>query len=110
MQSFYSITYFASFIIISELWFYSYTDGERTMLLSYFERAYFYCDIHSVVRQRVLKTVEKFSKDPEHILNHFYCYCYKRGRQSFISAKSKTTRFCDSFTPTSIRFLNLSAK
>ena len=60
MQSFYSTTYFASFIIISELWFYSYTDGERTMLLNYFERAYFYCDIQSVVRQRVLETVEKF--------------------------------------------------
>ena len=90
----------------SELWFYSCTDGERTMLLSYFERANFDCDIHSVVRQRVLKTAEKFSNDPEHILNH----CYKRGRRSFISAKSKTTRFCDSFIPTSIRFLNLSAK
>ena len=76
MQSFYSITYFASFIIISELWFYSYTDGERTMLLSYFERAYFYCDIHSVVRQRVLETVKKFSNGPEHILHN----CYKRGR------------------------------
>ena len=90
----------------SELWFYSCTDGERTMLLSYFERANFDCDIHSVVRKRVLKTAEKFFNDPEHILNH----CYKRGRRSFISAKSKTTRFCDSFILTSIRFLNLSAK
>ena len=68
MQSFYSITYFASFIIISELWFYSCTDGERTMLLSYFERANFDCDIHSVVRKRVLKTAEKIFNDPEHIL------------------------------------------
>ena len=51
----------------SELRFYSCTDGKRTMLLGYFKRA---CDIHSVVRQRVLKTVEKFSKDPEHIFNH----------------------------------------
>ena len=76
------------------------------MLLSNFERAHFDCDIHSVVRKQVLKTAEKFFDDPEHILNH----CYKQGRRSLISAKSKTARFCDSFIPTSIRFLNLSAK
>ena len=28
----------------------------------------FDCDIHSVVRQWVLKTAEKFSKNPEHFL------------------------------------------
>ena len=50
------------------------------MLLSYFERANFDYDIHSVVRQQVLKTVEKFSNHSEHILNH----CYKRIRQSFV--------------------------
>ena len=31
---------------------------------------------------------------------------YTRGRRSFICAKSRTTRYCDSFIPTSIRFLN----
>ena len=76
------------------------------MLSSYFECANYDCDIHSVVRKRVLKTADKFFNDPDHILNH----CYKRGRRSFISAKSKATRFCDSFIPFSIRFLNLSAK
>ena len=52
----------------SELWFYSCTDGERTMLLSYFERANFDCDIHSVVCKRALKTAEKFFNDPEHMM------------------------------------------
>ena len=56
--------------------------------------------------KQVLKTAEKIFNDPEHILN----LCYKRGKQSFVSAKSKTTRFCDIFIPTSIRFLNLSVK
>ena len=73
----------------SVLWFYSYTDGERTMLLSYFEGVNFDCDIPSVVCKRVLETAEKLSNDPEHSLNH----CYKLGRRSFISPKSKTTRF-----------------
>ena len=33
-----------------------------------FERASFDCDIHSVVRRRVLKTAETFSNNSEHIL------------------------------------------
>ena len=83
----------------SELWFYSCTAGDRHLLLRLFERANF---TSYIIHQRVVHTAENFYNDQDHILNP----CYTRGRRSFISAKSRTTRYRDSFIPTSIRFLN----
>ena len=86
----------------SELWFYSCTEGERKSLLRPFDRAKFFCDIEDIVHKRVVQTAETFYQDQDHVLNP----CYTKGRRSFISAKSRTSRYRDSFIPTSIRFLN----
>ena len=86
----------------SELWFYSCTEGERKSLLRPFDRAKFFCDIEDIVLKRVVQTAETFYQDQDHVLNP----CYTKGRRSFISAKSRTSRYRDSFIPTSIRFLN----
>ena len=80
----------------SELWFYSCTAGDRHLLLRPFTRANFNSDIEDIIHQRVGHTTENFYNDQDHILN----LCYTKG------SRSTTTRYRDSFVPTSIGFLN----
>ena len=55
-----------------------------------------------IANSRVVKTAVNFLNDNNHIFNH----CYIHGRQSFISAKTRTTRYHDRFIPTSNQILN----
>ena len=80
----------------SELWFYSCTAGDRSLILRPFERANFTSDIEDIFHQRAVHTAENSHKDQDHFLNH----CCTRGRRSFVSAKSRTTIYRDSFIPT----------
>ena len=83
----------------SEMWFYSCTESERSMLLKPFQRNDFNCDIRSLIDDRIFSSAVTFYSDQDHVLNP----CYVSNRKYFTSAKCRTTRFLNSFVPYSIR-------
>ena len=86
----------------SEMWFYSCTESERSMLLKPFRRNDFNCDIRSLIDDRIFSSAVTFYSDQDHVLNP----CYVSNRKYFTSAKCRITRFLNSFVPYSIRLLN----
>jgi hypothetical protein len=85
-----------------ELWYFSSNANDRARLLKLFNQNRFAINMDDFVAQRIYKLATNFIEFNDHILNH----CYSCPRSNYIMPKIRTSRFLQSFVPTSIKVLN----
>ena len=88
-----------------ELWYFSATVNDRKRLLKQFNRNKFSVDVESFVVERIHSIASNYASWDDHILNE----CYSCPRSQYLSLRIRTSRFSNSFIPTSIKFLNHTA-
>ena len=85
-----------------ELWYFSATVNDRKRLLKHFNRNNFSVDVDSFVVERIHSIASNYASWDDHILNE----CYSCPRSQYLLPRIRTSRFLNSFIPTSIKVLN----
>ena len=82
-----------------ELWYFSATVNDRKRLLKHFNRNNFSVDVESFVVERIHSVASNYASWDDHILKG----CYSCPRSQYLLPRIGTSRFLNSFIPTSIK-------